>query len=191
MTDPFDEDLEAIFEERAAGFSEDLRDRLRQLWRQGVLEGRALERALPSLDLSNSWYDPNLHALVVPMSAPFVRVENGFFSWMQAVQTKEARDESQYVSWFGSTSELRFPEEIEIYGQPEVPKELEPAPSNFVINSNRDAWLNHEIQHEVRNFTQSLYSAPFLKEYNNEWFQRLEENLPSSTKPSKRVRSKP
>ena len=184
MTDPFDEDLEAIFEERAAGFSKDLRDRLRQLWRQGVLEGRALERACPALDLEGSRYDPNLRALVVPMEAPLVTVKNGFFTWKQLAQGDNRED--SYVSWFGSTNGLRFRDEIDLYGQARAPKDLlEPAPPNSMIDKNQDAWIEgfHE---ELRNVTESLYSATFLKEYNNEWAQKLELNLPSSTVPSKK-----
>lgn len=40
----FDRDLDAVFGEHAASFSRDLRDLLRELWDEGVKQGRQAER---------------------------------------------------------------------------------------------------------------------------------------------------
>jgi len=44
LTDEFDRDLEAVFEERAGDFSSELKALLEDLYQQGVLAGRARER---------------------------------------------------------------------------------------------------------------------------------------------------
>lgn len=45
MSEEFDRDLDAVFEDRVPEFSSELRKLLRELYDQGVLEGRGRERA--------------------------------------------------------------------------------------------------------------------------------------------------
>jgi len=180
MTDQFDRDLEAVFDERAVSFSGDLRDRLRQLWRQGVLEGRALERKQLALDISNSWYDPKLGSLVVPMKEPLVRIENGFFTWTQAGRTKGARDENRFASWTGPWEALTVGLEEELA----KPKQAQPL--ELVINDDLDARLRDDLKRGIGDFIQALYNPRTLREFNNEWVQKLEPNSPRSTVPSKK-----
>lgn len=77
MPDEFEKDLEAVFEERAADFSPELRELLKQLWRQGELTGRRAERKeqapLAGGELSECgryWCVPLNQALLVTSAVP-------------------------------------------------------------------------------------------------------------------------
>ena len=70
MTDPddqFERDLEAVMGRRAGSFSSELRQMLEDLWRQGVLEGRARERQHQPLELEKAQLSECGDWLCVPL----------------------------------------------------------------------------------------------------------------------------
>jgi hypothetical protein len=72
VSDEFEDDLEAVFGEKAGTFSSELRTLLRQMWRQGFLAGVQKEREGASLDLSQAVESACGEYLCVPLPKALV-----------------------------------------------------------------------------------------------------------------------
>ncbi|MCK5641520.1 MAG: hypothetical protein KAJ19_12015 [Gammaproteobacteria bacterium] len=213
MTHPFDRDLEAVFEDRAQGFSEDLRARLRELWEQGVLEGRELERIYPALETKEGWYDAARGALVIPLQgwAPNrelfddsprssskwdgLPVDDQAALWLEAQKLPTLSNSIHPLSWEAVLKDLDEAIIMKLADQSRSTPPLSLVLPPFLRPSQDETKELFAPRPSPLSHTPLLgsfsYGSSWPKEYTNPWVQKQGLSSGISQTPSKKDPSKP